>query len=222
MTYPECVALNPNAPAIYCLTVSGDMGASGVTPPPIAIDPSWNLPSALQMATYTNAQGYTFVIKRILGKLEYFAINIVKRELINFSSLTMVKKFFGVFSSPNQIAPIDYIVLPPNVPFGLLALASVNKNKIVRIVPGTSDIFEVVGYPPAFASFNTLPAPVYTPPDDGVDNYNAPPPRYVPDLPGYNTDDSNDSEDLIPGGEISNKNFTPLLIAGGLLLLILK
>jgi hypothetical protein len=150
MDYATCIATYPNAPAIYCLEVSGQTGQSGVSVPTniTGETPGWQLPTPLQLAAYMNAKGYIFALKNVFGKTEAFAIHPLRRELINFSGNATVKKLFPTFTTPNQIANVPFIALPPNVPFGLLALAQLHKDKIVRIEPGTNDIYTVYGYPP--------------------------------------------------------------------------
>lgn len=153
MDYATCIATYPNAPAIYCLEVSGQTGQSGVSVPTdiTGPTPNWQLPTPLQLAAYMNAKGYIFVLKNIFGKTEPFAIHPIRREIINFNSNATVKKLFPTFTTPNQIANVPFIAMPPNVPFGLLALAQLHKDKIVRIEPGTTDIYTVAGYPPELA-----------------------------------------------------------------------
>jgi hypothetical protein len=219
MTYAECIALYPNAPAVYCLQVSGDMGQSSVAPPPVSTD-GWQVPTALQFQAYRNNKGYWFCIKNIFGVLEYFAVHPEKRELINFSSLAVAKKMFPTFETPHQIANIDFVILPPTTPFGMIALSALNKNKIVRIIPGSLDLFEVMGYPPELSYLNPPPPSpgVYTPDEDLIpDDF-----PILPDVPDPAPPPIPGDSILPDGGAPASNNALPILAGIGLLFFILK
>lgn len=147
--------------------------------------------------TYVSPSGFVYCVRNIGGQDVGFGLNPSGRSLIAFSSPAEVKKMFSNLP-PNMGGTLPYIQLPSVVPGGLVALALRNPNKIVRIKPGTRDVFEVVG--PVTGS--------------GSDNFGNP-------TPG-NTNPDPYNEDPDTPGSSSGASFgslLPLALIGGLLTL---
>lgn len=90
--------------------------------------------------TIVSTNGMVFCIRTIQGQLVGFGLDPAGRRLIAFSNPNEVVKYFPDLPGGN----FPHIQLPSVVPSGMVQKALENPNKIIRIKPGTNNVYQVV------------------------------------------------------------------------------